>query len=83
MEWVGGIVTIAFFAVLALYRKGVSQRNNLQNFIILILLNEEIWKVQRKGMLDVVEAVTAKNAMELGAKVKRQTASRSEAPRRP
>ena len=70
MAWyaVGTLTAILLF-VFSLYRRGLNERNHLANFILLVLLDEDVFRAQRDALKNLVLATDAKNAGELGYKV--------------
>jgi hypothetical protein len=52
-----------------LYRTALRENRALANYALLILLDDGVCGVQRKGLADVVKSIDAKNAGELGIKV--------------
>jgi hypothetical protein len=61
------LVTLIFFS---LYWKGVKARNYLRSFLIQILLDEEAYEHQKKGLKDLVLKMQVKDAMELAHRVR-------------
>ena len=52
-----------------LYRTALRENRALVNYALLILLDDGVCGVQRKGLADLVKSIDAKNAGELGIKV--------------
>jgi hypothetical protein len=71
MAWIIATVMLALLVVLyhTLYWKALTESRHLRNYALLILLDESICAVQRKGLSDLVRSIDAKNAGELGLKV--------------
>ena len=53
----------------ALYWRALTEGRVLRNYALLLLLNEDVYAVQRKGLHDLVRSLAAKNAGDLGAQV--------------
>jgi hypothetical protein len=70
MEWVLvailGVLVVLFFW---LYWKALSEGRALRNYALLVLLDEGVYAVQRKGLTDLVRSIEAKDAADLGFKV--------------
>ena len=52
-----------------LYRTALRENRALVNYALLILLDDGVCGVQRKGLADLVKSIDTKNAGELGIKV--------------
>lgn len=69
MEWIIGALILLVMITASMYWKSVRQCNQLTNFTLLILLNDEVHTAQRNGLMNLVRTIDAKNAGELGGKV--------------
>ena len=67
--WIIGALTVVVIMLAALYWKSVRESTQLANCVLLILLDEKVHAAQSKSLADLVRAIDAKNAGELGAKV--------------
>ena len=67
--WIIGALTVVVLVLAALYWKSVRESTQLTNCVLLILLDEKVHAAQSKSLADLVRAIDAKNAGELGAKV--------------
>jgi hypothetical protein len=69
MQWIVAVLTVVSVLLFALYRKCLRESCHVTNYALLLLLDENIHAAQRKGLIDLVHAIDAKNATELGLKV--------------
>jgi hypothetical protein len=70
MEWVIiGVLAVLLLLFISLYRRSLSEGRALGNYALLLLLDEGVYAVQRKGLFDLVPTIDAKNAVDLGFKV--------------
>jgi hypothetical protein len=52
-----------------LYKRALDEGVGLTSLLVMILLDEAVYKAQRKGLIDFVKATPAKDAHELSLKV--------------
>ena len=64
-----GILMLLILYLGELYRRGLSERRNLQSLIIMILLHERVFKSQRDGLVALVDSLPKTNGMDLTKKV--------------
>jgi cbb3-type cytochrome oxidase subunit 3 len=72
MSWMLVSFLLAIAALLLfvhLYRTALRESRALANYALLILLDDGVCGVQRKGLADLAKSIDAKNAGELGIKV--------------
>jgi cbb3-type cytochrome oxidase subunit 3 len=71
MSWMVASFFLAIVALLFvhLYRTALRESRSLANYALLILLDDGVCGVRRKGLADLAQSIDAKNAGELGIKV--------------
>jgi hypothetical protein len=71
MSWMIATVVLGAVALLFihLYRMSLRENRALANYALLILLDDGVYAVQRKGLADLVRSTDARSAVELGPKV--------------
>lgn len=52
-----------------LYKRALDERIGLTSLLVMVLLDESVYKAQRKGLIDFVKRTPAKDAHELSSKV--------------
>src|SRR5664280_3153289 len=69
MEWIIVVLTLIVVLFIALYWKSVREGNQLTNYVLLILLDDETHASQKKALSDLVHGIDAKNSSQLGGRV--------------
>jgi hypothetical protein len=69
MEWIIVVLTLIVVLFIALYWKSVREGNQLTNYALLILLDDETHASQKKALSDLVHGIDAKNSSQLGGRV--------------
>ncbi|HUK61239.1 MAG TPA: hypothetical protein VLV50_18560 [Stellaceae bacterium] len=70
--WVLAATLAAFLLLMvALYRRNLSDFNHLLTFMLFVLMNEDVYRAQREGLLRLITTTSAANAMDLNIKVRR------------
>jgi hypothetical protein len=71
MEWwiIGGLVVVLFMMI-SVYRIALRENRELTNYVLLILLEDGIHKVQSASLAELVRATDAKHAGDLSLKVR-------------
>jgi hypothetical protein len=52
-----------------LYKRALDEGVGLTSLLVMVLLDDEVYKAQRKGLMDFVNSTPAKDAHELSSKV--------------
>ena len=52
-----------------LYKRALDEGVGLTSLLVMVLLDDEVYKAQRKGLIDFVNSTQAKDAHELSSKV--------------
>jgi hypothetical protein len=66
--WISGALGVVVLILIAIYRRSLRETRFIAHYLLLILLDEEVYAVQRKALANFVRATDAKNAAELGGK---------------
>src|ERR1700733_9545536 len=69
MAWMLGVSILAIFLLVALYRRSIRQNSHLTNYALLLLLDDSVHAVQKRGLQELVASLDATGASELGGKV--------------
>lgn len=70
MGWIlAVVVALAAAQLYALWRRGIKDRHNLVQFIILMFLNPNVDAAQRENFLNLLKRIDAKDSTDLGGKV--------------
>jgi hypothetical protein len=76
--WIVGALIMVVIVLISIYRISLRESRTLTNYALLILLDETVHAAERKGLADLVRAIDAKDAGELGVKVNIATAQLAE-----
>ena|ERR1019366_10385872 len=69
MAWViVAILAAAIALLLALYRRAMSEATHINSLLVLVLLDENVYRAQQAGLIDFAKTAPARDAMELSFK---------------
>jgi phosphodiesterase/alkaline phosphatase D-like protein len=70
MAWVVAAALAGIVALLiVLYRRALNEVTRVNALLILVLLEDDVYKAQRNGLIDFITNTSAKNALDLSTKV--------------
>ena len=69
MEWIVGALALVVVVLIALNRRSTREGVWLTNYAVLILLDETAYAEHRKALANLVHAIEAKDAADLGGRV--------------
>jgi hypothetical protein len=69
MVWIALILLLGLCLFIALYWLALKQFNHVTNFLLLVLLSEENYRLHRDGVVFLASTTKADNAVELAFKV--------------
>ncbi len=68
MLWLTIIFGALFVWYFMLHQRATTERRDLSNYALLVLLDDKIYRAQREGLVGFVRTTEAKDALELGMK---------------
>lgn len=70
MEWwlIAAMAVVIIFLI-AIYRRSLRENRELAHYALLLMLNEEIYRIHRRKLAEFVASSEAKSAVDLGLKV--------------
>jgi hypothetical protein len=63
------IAVLLIIYLVLLYRRSIKTDRALRNLIVIILLDEQAYQKQKRGMRDLVASIEAKDAIDLSTRV--------------
>jgi hypothetical protein len=76
--WIAGALALLLALFYTLYHRALRETRHVTNYVLLILLDESVYAAQRKGLVDLVRTIDARNAGELGMKINLATTQLAE-----
>jgi hypothetical protein len=78
MMWIAIGLAVVLVMLIAVYRVSLKEIRGLKNHLVVILLFEDIYAVQRKDLLEFVRVTQAKNAYDLYHKASLKASARKQ-----
>jgi hypothetical protein len=73
--WIVAALAVVLLVQIKVYRLALAENRALTNYVLLMLLDGKVQGVQRASLVEFVHATDAKNAGDLGIKVRLATES--------